>query len=212
MPAHAIRVYAGWQTQWFKIEIDPNGGILTGSQATWFWEPYKGDPIEEYKTSVRNFEPDINGEYYYALRNRTYYGLGEEWNPEEDTTYKNQVINGLCTRGAFYTKNISLATSSERYKHTEGAYRYLGWYEVDPVTKEETPFNFGTYVTKNTYLKLHWKQLGTYYISYYAGAGTIDTQDSNEKIFQFLDDDDYIDSNKIERHHQETRCIFLLML
>lgn len=193
MPAHAIRIYAGWQTQWFKIEIDPNGGILTGSQATWFWEPYQGDPIEEYKTSVRNFEPDVNGEYYYALRNRAYYGLGEEWNSEEDTTYKNQVINGLCTRGAFYTTDISLATSPERYKEADGAYRYLGWYEVDPITGEETPFNFGTYVTKNTYIRLHWKQLGTYYISYHAGAGTIDTQDSNERIFEFLDDDDYAD-------------------
>lgn len=193
MPAHPIRVYAGWQTQWFKIEIDPNGGALTGSQSTWFWEPYQGDPIEEYKTSVRNFEPDINGNYYYALRNRAYYGLGEEWTPEEDTTYKNQVIDGLGTRGAFYTTDISLATSSERYRQADGAYRYLGWYEVNPVTGEETPYNFGTYVTKNTYLRLHWKQLGTYYISYHAGTGTIDAQDSNEKIFEFLDDEDYAD-------------------
>ena len=193
MPAYNIRIYAGWQTQWFKIEIDPNGGALTGSQATWFWEPYQGDPIEEYKTSVRNFEPDINGNYYYALRNRAYYGLGEEWIPEEDTTYKNQVIDGLCTRGAFYTTDSLLATSPERYRQADGAYRYLGWYEVNPVTGEETPYNFGTYVTKNTYLRLHWKQLGTYYISYHAGTGTIDTQDSNEKTFEFLDDDDYAD-------------------
>ncbi len=193
MPAHNIIVYAGWQTQWFKIEIDPNGGVLTGSQATWFWEPYNGDPIEEYKTATRNFEPDLNGEYYYALRNRAYYNLGEEWDPAEDTTYKNQVIDGRCTRGAFYTTDISLASGPERYKATDGAYRYLGWYEVDPVTHEEKPFNFGTHVMKNTYLRLHWKQLGTYFISYRAGEGTVDTQDSNESVFEFLDGDDYAD-------------------
>ena len=193
MPSHALRVYAGWQTQWFKIEIDPNGGVLTGSQATWFWEPYNGDPIEEYKTATRDFEADVNGEYYYTLRDRAYYGLGEEWDPEEDTTYKNQVIDGYCTRGAFYSTDISLATSAVRYKEVDGAYRYLGWFEVDPITGKETPFNFGTRVLKNTYLRLHWKQLGTYYINYDAGIGTIDMQDSNEQNFEFLDADDYTD-------------------
>ena len=193
MPSHALRVYAGWQTQWFKIEIDPNGGVLTGSQATWFWEPYNGDPIEEYKSATRNYEADVNGEYYYTLRNREYYGLGEEWDPAEDTTYKNQVINDHCTRGAFYSTDISLATSATRYKEADGAYRYLGWFEVDPETGRETPFNFGTRVLKNTYLRLHWKQLGTYYIKYNAGDGTIDMHDSNEQDFEFLDADDYTD-------------------
>ncbi len=193
MPNANKIIYAGWQTQWFKIEIDPNGGALTGSQATWFWEPYNGDPIEEYKTATRDFEPDVNGEYYYALKNRAYYGLGEEWDPAEDTTYKNQVIDGHCTRGAYYTTDVSEASSAVRYKEVDGAYRYLGWFEVDPVTGKETPFNFGTRVLKNTYLRLHWKQLGTYFIKYDAGEGTIDEMDSNEHTFEFLDADNYAD-------------------
>ena len=193
MPAHNILIYAGWQTQWFKVEIDPNGGVLTGTQATWFWEPYNGDPIEEYKTVTRNYEPDVYGEYYYALRNRAYYRLNEEWDPAEDTTYRNAIIDGHCTRGAFYTTDLSLATDPMRYKEVEGAYRYLGWFEVDPVTGKETPFNFGTRILKNTFLKLHWKQLDTYYIAYHAGEGRIDELDSNEQTFEFLDADGYAD-------------------
>jgi len=193
MPANNIRVYAGWSTKWFKIEIDPNGGQLLDTQATWFWEPWNGEPIEEYKTTSRNYEPDVNGEYYYALRNRKYYGLGDEWDPREDTTFSTRIENGHCTRGAFYTTDISLATSDKRYREAENAYKYIGWYSVDPVTGEEEPYNFGTKVLHDTYLKLHWKQLGYFYIDYNAGEGTIDKTNENEVAFTFLDADDYAD-------------------
>ena len=184
MPAHKLRIYAGWEKIWYKIELDPNGGVLTGKQSTFFWEPYDGDPIEEYNTATRNYEADVNGTFYYMLHDRAYYGLGDEWTAAEDN---------LKDRGASYTTDPTEATSPTRYRYAPGAYRYLGWYEYDPETGEEWPYNFGTHVTKDTYLRLHWKQLGTYHIKYEAGEGTIDTNDQNEITFIFFVGAEYSD-------------------
>lgn len=184
MPMANMIIYAGWAVEWFRIEIDPNGGELASGQSTFFWKKYGGDPIEEYKTASRNYEEDVNGTFYYYLHDRKYWGLGDEWETREDDIDK---------RGAGYTTDIFQATSATRYREAPGVYRYLGWYEVDPVTGAETPYNFGTYVTKDTYLRLHWKQLGTYNIKYDAGSGTIDQGDQNEATFVILDADDYSD-------------------
>ena len=184
MPNANMIIYAGWDTIWYKIEIDPNGGELSSTQSTFFWEPYNGDPIEEYRSVSRNYEADVNGTYYYAKHDRAYYGLGNTWESREDN---------ISDRGAFYTTDITQATSETRYREATGAYRYLGWYEVDPDTGTETPYYFGTPVMHDTYLRLHWKQLGTYYIKYDAGEGTIDSADQNEMTFEFLDAQDYAD-------------------
>ncbi len=184
MPNANMIIYAGWDTIWYKIEIDPNGGELSSTQSTFFWEPYNGDPIEEYRSVSRNYEADVNGTYYYAKHDRAYYGLGDTWESREDN---------ISDRGAFYTKDSTQATSETRYREATGAYRYLGWYEVDPDTGAETPYYFGTPVMHDTYLRLHWKQLGTYYIKYDAGEGTIDSADQNEMTFEFLDAQDYAD-------------------
>ncbi len=184
MHANALRIYAGWETIWYKIEIDPNGGELSTSQSTFFWEPYNGDPIVEYINASRNFEADVNGSFYYVKHDRAYYGLGDTWEEREDS---------IRDRSAYYTTDMSQATDATRYREATGAYRYLGWFEVDPDTGDETPYYFGKPVMHDTYLRLHWKQLGTFYIRYDAGEGSIDTEDQNEKTFEFLDSDDYAD-------------------
>ena len=56
---------------------------------------------------------------------------------------------------------------------------------MDPVTGEEEPYNFGTKVQHDTYLKLHWKQLGYFYIEYNAGEGTIDKTNENEEYYDW---------------------------
>ena len=89
--------------------------------------------------------------------------------------------------------------------HQAYAYRYAGWYEIDPETGEETLYNFGEPVTHDTYLILHWKKIGTYLVSYNAVvtqngetlAGTIDGGDSNEMLFAELDADHYADNAEV---------------
>ena len=184
MPNASMIVYAGWETIWYRIEIDPNGGELSSTQATFFWEPYNGDPIQEYTNVSREYEADVNGTYYYAKHDRAFYSLGDEWEAREDS---------ITDRGAYYTTDSTHATEPTRYRKAMGAYRYLGWFEVDPDTGMETPYYFGEPVLHDTHLRLHWKQLGTFYIKYDAGEGTIDSGDQNETTFQFLDADDYAD-------------------
>ena len=189
MPAYNLRLFAGWETEWYLVEIDPNGGELTGTQATWFWEPYNGDPIEEYTTTTRNYQESLNGTWYYAVKDRDYYGLTEEYENREDA---------ISERGAYYTQDVSdpAADLSRKYEYSQDAYRYAGWYEVHE-DGSETLYAFGQPVMHNTKLRLHWKQLGTYYIRYDAGAGTLDNQDNNEDVFHTLDDADYADHANI---------------
>ncbi len=182
MPAYNIQLYAGYAQKYYLIKIDPNGGELAESQSTWFWEPYDGDPISEYNTVTRNYVPDANGTFYYALHDRNYHHLSDEWSGNEV---------GL-DRSAKYTENIEESTSDIKYIISPGHYRYLGWYRVNDDGTEE-PYNFSERITKNVHLRLHWKQLGTYYIKYDAKEGTIDNGDENETTFQFLDADNYED-------------------
>ena len=188
MPNANVAVYSGYEKIWHLITLDPNGGELPDGQSTWFWETHDGDPVEEYKTASRNYEPDVNGTFYYSLHDRNYYNLGNEWNSSEDS---------IKDRSAKYTTDASLSTDAVRYGAVDGAYRYLGWYEViyNEAGEEigEKVYNFSERVTRNLHLRLHWKQLGTYNIQYNAGEGVIDDQDSNETTFSFLDADDYSD-------------------
>ena len=189
MPAHNLQLFAGWETEWYLIEIDPNGGELTGTQSTWFWEPYNGDPIEEYSTTTRHYHESLNGTWYYAVKDRDYHGLTEEYEDREDD---------ISDRGAYYTQDVSdpAADLSKKYEYSQDAYRYAGWYEVHE-DGSETLYAFGQPVMHNTKLRLHWKQLGTYYIRYDAGSGTLDDQDNNEDTFHTLDDSDYADHANI---------------
>ncbi|MBR1528233.1 MAG: InlB B-repeat-containing protein [Oscillospiraceae bacterium] len=182
MPAFPLRVYAGWETQWFLIEIDPNGGELADGQSTWFWEPYQGDPVTEYTQTVRNYIPDPDGDYYYMLHDRNYYHLDQNWNIAE---------NSISDRRAGYTADLSEAVNEVRYRKSPGNYKYLGWYRVNPDTGEETPYHFGTRVTENLFLRLHWKQTGIYYIQYDAGEGQL--PDDTQQIFAFPDTEQYSD-------------------
>ena len=193
-------VYAGWDTIWYKIVINPNYGWLnngSGTGSTWFWEPYNGDPIEEYTWVKRDYVEAANGTYFYHYDSRSEHGWGNEWTSAEDADTQ---------RYAYYTTNQGEATDHTKvFKYAENAYRYAGWYEVDPTTGEEKLYNFGEPVTHDTYLILHWKKIGTYHVQYNTVvtqdgqtiSGTVDGGDSNETLFAELDGDHYADNAEV---------------
>ncbi|MBR6996988.1 MAG: signal peptidase I [Ruminococcus sp.] len=188
MPSNNMKVYAGWEPKWYRIEIDPNGGVLADGQSTWFWKIYQSDEVREYSTVTRNYIEDPKGTYFYHVLDRAAYGLGDEWESREDD---------ISDRSTYYSSDLDNAVNYTRYKYMPGAYRYAGWYEVDPVTGEETLFKFGTLVTGDLKLRLHWKQVGTYYINYDPHEGALDNNDNNEDTFRTLDDSDYADHSSV---------------
>lgn len=192
MPAYNLRFYAGWDTIWYLIEIDPNYGTMNSgaSDSTWFWEPYNGEPIEEYTWVRRDYEESVTGTYYYVKHDRAYYGYGDEY------------VNGENQeRHTYYTTNPGEATDLTTYKYASNAYRYAGWYEVHE-DGTETLYHFGEPVTHNIKLILHWKKIGTYYVRYNAVVeqdgklinGVIDNGDANDQLFVELDEADYADN------------------
>jgi len=55
MPANNLVVYAGWFKKWFRVTLDPNGGVLPQGQKESFWVQY-GDTIKESSLSQTAFE------------------------------------------------------------------------------------------------------------------------------------------------------------
>ncbi|XME02612.1 InlB B-repeat-containing protein [Lachnospiraceae bacterium C1.1] len=187
MPMHNIAAYAKWEAIWYLINIDPNFGELAEGDSTWFWEEYRGDKIVEYTQTTRNFMPALNGDHYYHINRHSDLGVGDEWSPLESGR----------PRKAYYTQDIDDATDlSEAYVSANDVYRYAGWYEVDENGKE-TLYNFDSEITHNVYLKLRWKEVGTYCIRYDAGEGGIDSTDGNEDTFRTMDESDYTDNANV---------------
>ncbi len=189
MPRNNLIAFAGWETEWYLIQIDPNKGQLPAGQSTWFWEPYNGDPIEEYAATTRSYTESLSGTWFYAIQNRAYYGYSDEYVSGEESA-----------RGAYYTKDPSdpaIVPDGKRYDQAVNAYRYAGWYEVDPDTGNETLYAFGQPVQRNTFLRLHWKHIGTYRLHYVPGIGKMNETDENESTFNILDAGVYADSSEI---------------
>ena len=194
MPAANMAIYAGWSTQWYLIKIDPNGGQLYGygDYSTWFWKVFNTtELVVEYANTKRDYIESLNGTWYYAVKDRSYYGLTDEWDSVEDSIHD---------RTTYYTQDISdpaIVDLNVKYEHSPDAFRYANWFEVNG-DGTETLYNFSTRIDHNMTLKLHWKQVGTYCIRYDAGdLGTIDGNDSNEVTFKLLDSADYMDRSEV---------------
>ena len=161
MPDYDLTIYAGWEADWYVVQIDPNYGTFNGSGGSWFWETIDGDLVQEYTQVTRNYIPSSSGTFYYVKHDRAYYGYsGNEWDQSEPD------------RDAYYTENQSIATEDTTYEYAPGVYTYAGWYEVHE-DGSETLYDFSKHVDHDLILKLHWKKNGTYYVDYSAGTGTI---------------------------------------
>lgn len=162
MPDCDLTVYAGWQTEWYIVTIDPNYGALyeyddshklVGTGSTWFWSSYEGEPIGEYTHTTRDFVESSSGTWFYVKHDRAYNGKD---------------------RYTYYSQDIKEDTENKTFEYSPGTYTYIGWYEVNP-DGTETPFKFGEHTTHYTTLRLHWKKTGVYYLAYNAGAGALES-------------------------------------
>lgn len=156
MPDYDLMIYAGWEADWYIVQVDPNYGSLNGSGGTWFWETVDGDLVQEYTQVTRDYVPSNSGSYYFVKKDRAYYGYsGNEWD------------NSESDRKTYYTTNPALATEDTIFSYSPGVYSYAGWYEVHS-DGSETPYDFSQHVTHDTNIKLHWKKSGFYYAVYNA--------------------------------------------
>ncbi|MFC3927872.1 InlB B-repeat-containing protein [Streptococcus caprae] len=153
MPSHDLKVYAGFEKIKYNVTIDPNGGELSSTEATYFNVEY-GDKITEYTDISRNYIADSNGLYYYRY----------------DTN------DGVTTtRVARYTTdstepNVSLKTT---YRFEQDAYKLVGWYQVlaDGTLK---PYNFSSAVVSDVTLRAIWRRVGEYQVVYDTDAVGLD--------------------------------------
>lgn len=154
MPNGDVNVYAGWNDLEYWVKVDPNGGVInsTTGGATWFWRKY-GETIEEYGSIQRNYVESPSGTFIYKY---------DEFNEKDPGGLQPE------TRYADYVSG----SGSPMYKEEFGAYRLIGWYNVDPSSGQvTTPYSFGTGVTGNVYIRAVWRRIGQYKMIYDAGAG-----------------------------------------
>ena len=152
MPGKDVPVYIKWNPIYYWVKVDPDGGILSDTESTWFWET-KGSIIEEYTDVVRPYVENSDGAYYYHY---------DEFNEKDpDGTQPS-------TRKAYYTTDEGEATDTETKYAVDGtAYSFVGWYEVDKETGQLIGlYNFDAGITGNTYLKAVWRSVGVYTVKY----------------------------------------------
>ena len=150
MPNADVNVYAGWEDVWFWVKIEPAGGELHETEATYFWELY-GGKIEEYADISRGYIEDASGSYYY------HYDEFNESDPEGTQP---------STRLAYYTTDSAAASSSTKYAKQDKAYDLIGWYDISDGEENAKPYNFETPLTKNTILQARWRRVGEYKVVY----------------------------------------------
>ena len=157
MPNHDVAVYAGWKEVWYWVKIDPNGGELPSTEATWFWEPY-GGLAEEYHNITRGYVEDEAGEYYYhmdVLDPET--ELNQYGTNERKAEYRRISDNPNWQQDSIDGKRYSVDPSN--------TYSLVGWYKVnDDGTLE--PYNFSSPITENLTLRALWRIVGEYHVKY----------------------------------------------
>ena len=183
MPGADLTVYAGWEAIKYKVNVDPNYGVLSGTDSTYFNGSYT-NRISEYTTVTRDYVESTSGTYYYVKHDRSYY----ESHAEDP--------GSASYRKTYYTTDPSEATEFTTFEYKPGVYRYAGWYEVLE-DGSEVPYEFDTPVDHDTTIRLHWTKIGAFYLSFDAGLGTIDTDEELEVVYVELDGESYADNAEV---------------
>ena len=117
-------IYAGWRPIRYRAWVQPNGGVLSVSESTWFNLDY-GETVGDYSDITRDYLRDDAGEYIYVIydhedpRSAGYVKFSEATDDQKAHALKD-------------------GDSLIQYKYLKNAYTFVGWYEV---LDEE----FGTY-------------------------------------------------------------------
>nr|WP_297706948.1 SpaA isopeptide-forming pilin-related protein [uncultured Butyrivibrio sp.] len=169
-----------------------------------WWYHYYGwtgeVPTDRNEPFATPFMPTVNG---VAVDCNGPYATPKDFEKGVNTGTTNTLIP---ERGAMYTPDETLSTDGKMYVYSAGAYRFSGWYEVkldsnNKPTNEELIYRNDNhdYVDHITYLRAHWKQVGTYRLQYEAGEnGILDNDDNNNETFTFIEDEqDYIDKSNV---------------
>jgi len=183
MPNANMVVYAGWEDVYYKVDIDPNGGVLTSSESTFTWLTY-GRTIEAYDDVVRDYVEDPAGTYKYENWLRSVYTANgiDPWDysgyPRSAgyvSASANNSANLTPYSGTGSSVTVNYPYDSTRYRYEKGAYALLGWYEItfadghygDMAYKTgEKPYSFGTGVDHDTYIQAKWRRVGDYHVEY----------------------------------------------
>ena len=182
MPANNLVLYAGWEKMKFRIWVQPNGGILSPTESTFFRAEY-GELIQEYsdvEMTGRDYYASDDGEYSYIYicdpdnhdqARVAYYKktseLGEVVLQKEDEN--GNIINDVYDEREW--------TDGKSYSYQKGVYDFVGWYRVDGEISESTPpeilesdeltlWNFNTPVTEPLAIRAIWKRVGSFRVGY----------------------------------------------
>lgn len=172
MPASGISLYAKWEQEQYRIDIDPNGGVLSGTEATFTWKK-AGETIDRYDDVTRNYVEDANGTFYY-----NYHSYGKvSVKDSEDSAPADRVAQYVTDSAARYA-------DSTKYAYEKDAYSLIGWYiESADGTRTVCPATFE--VTGPTKLVAEWRRNGEFTVVYDGGEhGTVTAQDSKSYVDQ----------------------------
>ncbi len=190
MPAREYNIYAGWTKLRYRVWVQPNGGILTNTESTFFRADYD-ELINEYldvDTNGRNYIEDPAGEYVYinialpdGLDANGNAVAGENVDAARVAYYKkyselNESFSITTSVGtAIY--NEKLFASTQRYSPRPNAYKFVGWYKVNKDISETvnpeihvndnlTVWNFGNPIREHTAIRALWKSAGKFSVVY----------------------------------------------
>lgn len=202
MPANNIAIYGGWSKYRFRVWIQPNGGVLSGTESTWFNVDY-GELIENYSdiAETRDYIESDTGEYIYVIydhsdtqRTANYVKLSEATDDEK-------------SHALLKDDGVTFVT----YEFMNNAYSFYGWFKVtgkemgtyddyvangrqngDEVLPPEIKpndevesYTFGTPTKEDTALRAIWRRSGTIEIFYDPNGGTV----PEELVDQYVDDE-----------------------
>ena len=179
MPAKNLALYANWAPKYYRIDIDPNGGELSATEATFTWKTAEGgeeNRIKRYDDVTRNYVEDDNGTHYYEYH---YYGCVSVEDSERSLS------SARVARYVPVSDTPSGYTNTEqKYTYEEGAYSLIGWY-IESADGRRTACPPEMEITGPTKLVAEWRRSGEFTVKYDGGAhGTVTVPDNKKYVDQ----------------------------